>query len=264
MRLILHAGTHKTGTTSIQKALYEHRDYLREHGLYSPFAETFTTPKKSKKDYRLTRALLKYAGSFGLKGLLNATLDPFIGSRAHLNLSHLIADNTTQSTRSVERFFDEVRRNMRDGETIILSSEAIYRHVLGTRVLSAMLAPDYFQNRQRYLEALREFLVGFDTEVVLYVRDYGYFLSWLRRALEREGAWSGSGKEFKVQYSEHFAYEKQIALFQEFFPKVIVHSYEEAKAESLIAHFFRSIGFPVPPGAETIWERPTKRPIKPL
>ena len=36
MRLILHAGTHKTGTTSIQKVLADNRDWLRERGLIYP------------------------------------------------------------------------------------------------------------------------------------------------------------------------------------------------------------------------------------
>ena len=36
MRLILHAGTHKTGTTSIQKALFDNRVLLREYGLIYP------------------------------------------------------------------------------------------------------------------------------------------------------------------------------------------------------------------------------------
>src|SRR5688572_14535297 len=36
MRLILHAGTHKTGTTSIQAALAENRRWLSERGFVYP------------------------------------------------------------------------------------------------------------------------------------------------------------------------------------------------------------------------------------
>ncbi len=36
MRLVLHAGTHKTGTTSIQSSLAENRDWLRERGYVYP------------------------------------------------------------------------------------------------------------------------------------------------------------------------------------------------------------------------------------
>jgi hypothetical protein len=36
VRLILHAGTHKTGTTSIQRALSAHRPWLRERGYIYP------------------------------------------------------------------------------------------------------------------------------------------------------------------------------------------------------------------------------------
>lgn len=36
MKLILHIGTEKTGTTSIQKYLYQNRDLLEENGIYIP------------------------------------------------------------------------------------------------------------------------------------------------------------------------------------------------------------------------------------
>ncbi len=42
-RIILHAGLHKTGTTSIQENCYQHRDVLLEHGLVYP---GFTYGKK--------------------------------------------------------------------------------------------------------------------------------------------------------------------------------------------------------------------------
>lgn len=36
MRIILHIGSHKTGTSSIQKALWRHRSYLSDHGVLYP------------------------------------------------------------------------------------------------------------------------------------------------------------------------------------------------------------------------------------
>ena len=36
MRLILHAGAHKTGTSTIQRALFENRGWLRARGIFYP------------------------------------------------------------------------------------------------------------------------------------------------------------------------------------------------------------------------------------
>lgn len=228
MRLIIHPGTHKTGTTSIQKALYDNRPFLRENGLFVP------------------------------------SFSPFTGDRAHLNLSHSIADDTEASRMKVKRFVENIHSNAKDAETVIISSEAFYRHVLGTRELQVMISPDYNEMRKRYVEKLSRIFEGFEVEVHLYFRDYGYFLAWLQRTLERANVWSGTAEEFKAKFSEHFSYEKQISIFFSSFPRISLYSYEEAKSSGLISSFFRSIGFPTPPGAEDLWERPTRKPIVPI
>ena len=56
MRLILHAGTHKTGTTSIQKVLADNREWLRERGLIYPDGKS-AFGKTSIPHHRFCRSL---------------------------------------------------------------------------------------------------------------------------------------------------------------------------------------------------------------
>jgi hypothetical protein len=228
VRLILHVGTHKTGTTSIQKVLHDHARYLKTYGLYYP----------SSLYYR--------------------------GARGHLKFSHDVARDTEQSRRNAHAFVQRIKKNANSADVTLLSSEALYRHVLGTEDVSSMIQDNYLVGRQSYVNHLAELLVDFDVEVVIYCRDYEYFLSWLYRTFVKSGGWQGSASDFKNKFFDHFAYERQFEIFRSVFPRLTIHSYENAKEHGLIRHFFGQLGFPAPPGSEVVWERPTKRPIQPI
>jgi hypothetical protein len=228
VRLILHVGTHKTGTTSIQKVLHDHSRYLKTHGLYYP----------SSLSYR--------------------------GTRGHLKFSHDVARDTEQSRRNTQAFVQRIKKNAKAVDTILLSSEALYRHVLGTEDIASMVQKNYLDGRQSYVNRLAELFADFDVEVVVYCRDYGYFLAWLHRTSVKSGGWQGAASDFKNQFFDHFAYERQFEIFRSVFPRLIIHSYENAKEHGLIRHFFSQLGFPVPAGSEVVWERPTKRSIQPI
>jgi hypothetical protein len=53
MKLVLHAGTHKTGTTSIQKVLSDNRTWLRDRGLIYPDGEGVYSPKAPLKTHHV-------------------------------------------------------------------------------------------------------------------------------------------------------------------------------------------------------------------
>ena len=228
MRLILHVGTHKTGTTSIQRVLHDHSQYLRTHGLYYP----------SSLRYR--------------------------GARGHLQFSHDVARDTEQARKNTQSFVQRIKKNVKAADAVLLSSEAFYRHVLGTADVAAMIQENYLDGRQSYVDRLAVLFADFDIEVVIYCRDYGYFLSWLHRTSVMSCGWQGSASDFKNQFFDHFAYEHQFQIFLSAFPKLTIHSYENAKEQGLMHHFFSQLGFPVPPGAEEVWERSTKKPIRPI
>lgn len=228
MKLLLHPGIHKTGTTSIQRVLFDNRRWLSEHELFYPVAR------------------------------------PFLGPRSHHNFAHSIACGGANGKKAARRFLETAADRARPSGTVIISSEPIYRHYLGSDDWSGLVAADYLANRRAYLAALAEILEGFDVEVILYLRDYGYWLAWLHRVMKREKAWAGGPSRFKKEFGQRFAYEQQIGIFADYFPRVRTFRYEEAKEQGLVTHFFEKIGFPVPPGSAAVWERPTKRAIVPL
>jgi hypothetical protein len=228
MRLVLHIGTHKTGTTSIQKVLHDHSPYFRNHGLYYP----------SSSLYR--------------------------GTKGHLEFSHDVARNTDKSRRRTQAFVRHIKKSVASSETILLSSEALYRHVLGTVNVSSMFRDDYLDGRKFYVSRLAELFEDFDVEVLVYFRNYGYYLSWLYRKCIKSCDWHGTSSDFKSQYFEQFGYGRQLEIFIASFPRLTIYSYESARELGLINHFFDQLSFPVPPGSETVWERPTKCPIHPI
>ena len=222
-KLILHVGIHKTGTTNIQRVLYENRDWLAERGLFYPV-------------------------SF-----------PFLGSRAHHNFAHAFTNNRYEKRKKVSEFLKSALISSGPNDTIIISSEPLYRHLLGGSPWEGLLAEDYFKTRNAYLAKLSDALKDFEVEVVLYFRDYAYWLPWLHGVLKRKKFWMEGLDRFKQEFGQRFDYEKQLELFSAHFSKIRTFQYEEAMQEGLISHFFRAIGFPVPPGSEDVWERPSKK-----
>lgn len=69
LRVIVHAGTHKTGTTSIQTALARNRDWLFEHGYLYPKLRDYTGDH-NKLAHRLARG---EQPNINLASKLNAT-----------------------------------------------------------------------------------------------------------------------------------------------------------------------------------------------
>ena len=97
MRLLLHIGTHKTGTTSIQKFCAGNRARLRGQGLWYP-------------DYDL----------IGKEG-----------HYAHHHLAHALAGLPTSrgNREEAEGFFAAIRSSLRNDETVLISAEPFWRHV---------------------------------------------------------------------------------------------------------------------------------------
>lgn len=96
MRLLLHAGTHKTGTSTIQRVLYDNAATLREHGVHYPDPRPW------------------FGGTFD----------------AHHPIAHAVArqdDDLPAARRMLDAVGDEAQ-----GDVALLSAEPIYRHVLST------------------------------------------------------------------------------------------------------------------------------------
>ena len=147
-RLYLHIGTHKTGTTSLQRFLAANRDPLRRQGIVYP--------------------------------------DPAIGgfrsSYAHHHVAHAMAERTGEGTPDdARRFFDALRRDLRGGEVGVVSAEALYRHVLPGGEAGHLYdaGSGAVGDPQPYVERVRECLGDVDVTVLVVLRRQDAFLESL-------------------------------------------------------------------------------------
>lgn len=202
-RLILHAGTHKTGTTSVQQVLAKNREALREKGVHYPDAHSFVGGGH-KAHHRFA-----YAWTGMQDGLIDS------------------------ATRFLESLYDDVN----DNETVILSSESIYRHVHGHdswRSLSSDVDA-YWDARRRYLHMLSQALSGFDVRVTLFLRRRDSFAESFYKELVTKNLMDITFDRWVEKSSLIFDYEQQVGLFKETFPGGQIVRYEDAVRDGLLA-----------------------------
>jgi hypothetical protein len=217
-RLFLHAGTHKTGTTSLQQLLFDNRRWLMERGLV-------------------------YANG----------VPPFSDRRSHHRLARAIVGGSRLDLWRAGRFFRALRSEGGPSDTILISAESIYRHISGRYDFDCYRIPDYWERRRRYLERFANLARDYDVTVILFFREKESFAKSLYGELTGHKKWTGREEEFRSALAPWFEYDRQVALFREVFGRVIVLDYDAALSKGVVATFFAAIGFPMPPGAEHVW-----------
>lgn len=213
--LILHAGTHKTGTTTIQNVFGTHQEELRQRGLYYP------DPMPHLEGPRT----------------------------AHHSFAHAVAKNNAPSTRKIRAFISHINREARPGEQILLSSEAIYRHTIGLAN-----GIDYWKARKDYLAAVAKYLEKFDLRVILFFRRLDRFAESMYFESVSKG-YSGTFTEFISLNTGQFDYDRQLRTFHDVFPMVEHYRYEDAADQGLVAYFSQIIGISPFPHAQDLKQR---------
>lgn len=216
MRLILHAGTHKTGTSTLQAMLDEHRETLSEHGLVYPDSTPW------------------FEGTH----------------RAHHPLAHAFASGA-DSVDAARRMLRHVRTRSEEGDVILLSAEPVYRHVLPhgpggwwgrheaylRRLADGLVACDFcvevvvvFRRRDAFIESLYH-----ERAAQGFGRDFATLLHRSDRLLD---------------------YDRQLKLFRAAFPRVRTYQYEMLAAEDLVPAFLDRLGIrDLPNLVAPTWER---------
>lgn len=208
--LILHIGTHKTGTTSIQRTLHAGRDRLHDHGIHY-FADRDAAGVVAPEHHRFAKAL--------------ATGDV---SRVAESLARLDAETPP------------------DG-TAILSSESMYRDLLGVVQWAVLDEREPWEPRRRYLAHLQGLFAAYRVAVVVVFRRPDEFAESLYKTL----LWGG---HTRLTWPEYLAaarflhdYGRQVDLLRERWADVRVVPY---RRQGMVESFFSLIGCPVPAGAE--------------
>lgn len=219
VRMLIHAGTHKTGTTSVQAVLGEHRKELRKQGLVYPDAKP-------------------YLGG---------------GRHAHHRFAHALVGVDPDAFDAARRFFQGVKASVQAGDTVLLSSEAFYRHVHGTKQWRSVSNEDYWPFRARYLSQLADMCADIDVGVLLFLRRPDTFAESLYHENVTKSLTKSPFYKWLQRTQPLFHYDAQVDAFASAFSSVQVCRYEDAAAEGLVEAFFRQIGF-VAPGAGS-WTR---------
>lgn len=207
-KLILHAGTHKTGTTAIQTFAVSNRDALMSRGVFYP-------------NYRPHRVPLK---------------------DGHHQFAHSVAEAPTarMSLTDVRKMVQ--RWNAIASETgadVLVSVEAIYRHQIGGGTTS--------ERRLAFLHRIADVLADFDVEPILVFRRPDNFVRSLyqehivsptpRPSLPSLNDWARNPALFQIQYFE------SACLFRSVFQNLRVLVYEDLiQGSGLYANFFSQIG----------------------
>jgi hypothetical protein len=155
-RLYLHIGTHKTGTTSVQRFLNSNREQLRRQGLVYP----------------------------------NTSISGFKRHYAHHQIAHAMAQPPDAgrpdagTPDDARRFFDAVRDDLAAGEAGVISAEAMYRHVLppppgveDTRAFDGGARTK--GDPLRYIRTVRDCIGDFDVTILVMLRRQDLFMESL-------------------------------------------------------------------------------------
>lgn len=220
-RLLLHAGTHKTGTTSIQKVMASSRPWLRQRGVL-------------------------YPGGLGLLGR----------NRPHHRLAHGLVNPGHEDHAQSLAYVDALRARAAGFDVVVISSEPIYRHIDAHDGMGFEGVPDYWPRRRAYLERVAAAFNGFEIEALLFFRDPDAFVASYAADERRLGRSDRSDSDFRRAFAPMLEYGRQIDLLRRIFPRVTVIDYDRFRASGgSVPPFFATLGVPVPQGGETVWTR---------
>ncbi|GAB4064577.1 hypothetical protein KHC28_12355 [Ancylobacter sonchi] len=210
MRTILHVGTHKTGTTTIQQFAARRARELRDIGLWYP--------------------------GFDLIGLKRHP--------AHHDFSHAVAG--TLSSLSFEQageFVQAIAREAGDASHVLISAEPIYRHLIPEKPKGSA---EYWAAREAYIARLAEVTAPLEPEILIVLRRQDDFSRSLYQENVKAKHMKQDFRHFLKTRLPFFQYLEQINLFKKYFKIVDIAIFEDlAKDGELIRDFFHHIGIDI-------------------
>jgi len=215
MRLILHVGTHKTGTTSIQAALADNRRWLAERGyIFPPLCGSL----RSHNEFAHRIALANPAALEELRSILLSGSDPDRTTVVSAEeISARIAGTRDWEGFDKDDYWDRRLDYLERLRTVVRDFDDVRVHLC-------------FRRADEYAEALYAALI---------LRPWGRF--------------RGSFERFISAVAPIFEYGRQIELFRRVFPNVRVVSFDSLAGRSrLLPHL---IGLPRTPSFAVICRR---------
>ncbi len=219
MTIFLHIGSHKTGTTAIQRYASGHRKELRKAGLWYP--------------------------SYAEAGL-NAS------HYAHHHAASAVAgDKGPLTLEEAERFFAHVCRNRRRGENVLISAEPIYRQAIVPegKKKNLLRGEAFWSAHRHYLERLRAMFDTDDLKMLVVFRRQDSFAPSMYQEHVKTSKYGGDFRRFIRERHHVFDYLRHARELSDIFPAVMARPFDRLlEGNSLVESFFSILGVQVPAG----------------
>lgn len=193
-KLILHIGTHKTATTTIQRSFSKNREALHSRGIWYPNYD-----------------IIGQGGHYAHLGIVNA----FSGQH-----NSFTRDDAKQ-------FFAEVARRARNYDVTIISAEPFYRHIDSPSGNIPRRRQEYWMRRERYVEQVRSLFPDLNVSVAVVFRRQADYASSLYQEHVKTGNYRGDFETFRSEFWFHFAYLRQAQTWARHFDSVKAMRFED-------------------------------------
>lgn len=224
MRVVLHIGTHKTGTSALQAYCAKNRDVLLARGIYYP-------------------NLVNGSNSFN-----------FLGAR-------LAFGQHGEVRRFFDRAVRDARKA--GASTLLLSGESLYAMTSLFYRLYQRPCTDYWEHERQCVAALKASLPsGTDCDICCYVRRQDLFLESLyNQCVKHSPGFGGDIGEFLGVMWEALQYGRQLQLWADVFGSraIKVHNYEAAVSRLPEDFLARVLGIDDPSGFSQLGARVNER-----
>lgn len=206
--LLLHIGTHKTGTTSIQRFCGLNRGALRERGIWYPPADVGRFPSHY----------------------------------AHHRIAHAIAGRDPDfGIDDARHFFERVASGCRGGERVLVSAEPMYRHVIGDPDASGKPSRDKrHEAHVRYARAVASVVAPFEVTVLVVLRRQDLFVESLYAEQILATGYVRPIETFIAERDPLLDYHERLAGWAEVFgdDRIRVDVYERSRLDRPIEQIF--------------------------
>jgi len=208
---IVHAGTHKTGTTTVQDVLAAHRVDLAAAGFFYPAID------HKGRDHNLLAHRLATCTDEDLKSMG----DELMGAPARYGLP------------------------LSDAVTLLLSAEELSTRICDADAWAGFDDWSYWDRRRHFLARLRSVLPeASPIEVFICFRDHESYAHSLYATKVLSGKIEWSFGDFVRRCAPIFNYRRQVEVLAESLGPVRVESYERLRGD-LANRFFSWLGLPV-------------------
>jgi hypothetical protein len=201
VQLILHIGTHKTGTSAIQDCLYRNEVRLAERGIY--YAHRPRSPTLNQLAHLVATGRKAEA-----RALVDGHVAKAVASRAN---------------------------------TLLISAESFFAMAMFFRKLEGEPCEDYWGQEASSVELLHSLLpAGMKERVVVFFRRQDKFLESVYAQTVRTRPVTASAEQFRGSVAEALDYWRHMQIWSRLFPDCAVYSYEET-ANNAASFFLRDV-----------------------